>query len=82
MDIVERIARVLAGAHLSRNAEGTDAHAGAAVDAAWPDHRNEAIAVLKALREPTSEMCHAAAIDPKQAADVWQAMVRAVADEV
>jgi hypothetical protein len=72
---VERIARVLAGARLSANAEGTDSSAGPEVDAAWRDHVNEAVAVLKTLREPDERMAQAG--DP----EVWEAMVLAALPE-
>ncbi|HTU12349.1 MAG TPA: hypothetical protein VMG08_15765 [Allosphingosinicella sp.] len=71
IDIVERIARVLAARRLSINAEGEDASAGAEVDAAWPEHRDDALAVLHTLREPDETM--AAAGD----AAVWERMVEA-----
>ena len=69
--LVERIARVLAGAALSSNAEGSDPSAGAKVDLAWRQHMNQALAVLHTMREPDEEM--AAAGD----ADVWRKMVEA-----
>ena len=50
--LVERIARVLAGAALSSNAEGSDPSAGEKVDLAWPEHVNQALAVLHTMREP------------------------------
>lgn len=69
--LVERIARVLAGAAFSSNAEGSNPSAAEEVDAAWPEHLNQAIAVLHTMREP----------DEKQAAvgDVamWRNMVEA-----
>ena len=68
---IERIARVLAGHRLSKNAEGDDAHAGARVDETWTDHRDEAIEVLKTLREPDAEMERAGDIA------VWQNMIDA-----
>ena len=49
--LVERIARVLAGAALSSNAEGSDPSAGAKVDHVWPEHVNQALAVLHTMRE-------------------------------
>jgi hypothetical protein len=70
-DLVERIARVLCGAERSANAEGSDAHASAFVDANWQGHRNRALAVLNAIREPDS--AGAAAGDPT----LWQRMVDA-----
>jgi hypothetical protein len=70
-DVVERIARVLAAQRLSSNAEGSEPSAGPDVDDAWPDYRDDAIAVLKTLREPDEAM--AAAGD----AAVWERMVAA-----
>ena len=68
---VERVARVLAGAALSSNAEGSDPSAGEKIDLAWRQHVNQALAVLHTLREPDEEM--AAAGD----AEVWRKMVEA-----
>ena len=68
---VERIARVLAGARLSANMEGESASAVPEVDAAWSEHVDEAVAVLRTLREPDARM--AAAGD----AQIWEAMVEA-----
>lgn len=56
---IERIARVLAAHALSRNVEGDSPSAGEAVDALWPDHAGAALAVLKALREPSTRMAEA-----------------------
>ena len=50
--LVERIARVLAGAALSSNAEGSDPSAGEKVDLVWREHVNQALAVLHTMREP------------------------------
>jgi hypothetical protein len=72
---VERIARVLAGAALSSNAEGSDPSAGEKIDLAWREHLNQALAVLHTLREPDEEM--AAAGD----AEVWRKMVEAAIAE-
>ena len=72
---VERIARVLAGAALSSNAEGSDPSAGEKIDLAWREHVNQALAVLHTLREPDEGM--AAAGD----ADVWRKMVEAAIAE-
>ena len=73
--LVERIARVLAGAKLSSNAEGSNGSAGPEVDRTWREHVNQALAVLHTLREPDQEM--AAAGD----ADVWRKMVEAAIAE-
>ena len=72
---IERIARVLAGQRLSLNAEGEARSAADAVDAVWRDYRDDAIAVLKTLREPDGTM--AAAGD----ADIWEAMILAAIRE-
>lgn len=68
---IERIARVLAGQRLSVNAGGDESSPSARVDATWPDHRADAIAVLKTLREPDPAMARAG--DPA----IWEAMVLA-----
>lgn len=72
---VERIARVLAGQRISANADGDSESAGAQVDGAWKDHRDDALAVLKTLREPSQAM--AAAGDPA----VWERMLLAAIEE-
>jgi hypothetical protein len=74
-NIIERIARVLAGRELSANAEGSDPSAGAEVDTSWPRYVEDAVAVLKTMREPDANM--AAAGDP----EVWERMVRAAIPE-
>lgn len=73
--LVERIARVLAGERLSANGHGDQESAGSAVDAAWPDYRDAALAVLHTLRAPSAAM--AAAGD----AAVWERMVLAALKE-
>ena len=69
--LVERIARVLAGAAHSSNAEGSDPSAGDKVDLVWREHFNQAVAVLHTMREPDAEM--AAAGD----SETWAKMVEA-----
>ena len=69
--LVERIARVLAGAALSSNAEGSDPSASEKVDLAWREHVNQALAVLHTMREPDSQMATAGD------ADTWSRMVEA-----
>ncbi|MBA3677036.1 MAG: hypothetical protein H0W74_06475 [Sphingosinicella sp.] len=71
LTLVERIARVLAGRQLSSNAEGDDPSAGPSVDELWHEHVDDALAILRTLREPDRVM--AAAGD----ADVWERMVEA-----
>jgi hypothetical protein len=68
---VERIARVLAAWRLSANAEGSAPSAAPDVNDAWPDHREDAIAVLKTLREPDATMAAAGDVA------VWSAMINA-----
>lgn len=72
---IERIARVLAGQRLSANADGDDAHAAHAVDGRWREFEDDAIAVLKTLREPDAEMERAGDIA------VWQRMIAAALGE-
>jgi hypothetical protein len=73
--VVERIARVLAGQRLSANADGADAHAADAVDAAWQNHIDDAVAVLRTMREPDARMANAG--DPA----VWEKMILAALPE-
>lgn len=72
---IERIARVLAAHALSRNGEGDMESAGDAIDALWPDHADAALAVLKALREPSARMAQAG--DPA----IWERMVLAAIED-
>jgi hypothetical protein len=72
---VERVARVLAGAALSSNAEGSDPSAGEKIDLAWREHVNQALAVLHTLREPDEEMAAAGDVE------VWRRMVEAAIAE-
>ncbi len=71
LTLVERIARVLAGRALSSNADGDDPSAGPSVDEEWHNHVEDALAILRNMREPDPVM--AAAGD----ADVWDRMVEA-----
>ncbi|WP_439533724.1 hypothetical protein [Polymorphobacter sp.] len=68
---VERVARVLAGQRLSINAEGLLSSASEEVDAAWEEHVDDAIAVLKTLRAPDPEMAAVGDVA------VWQRMIAA-----
>ncbi len=72
---IERISRVLAAQRLSTNAEGDEPHAADTVDATWTDLRPDAIAILKALREPDEAMERAGDIA------VWQRMIEAALGE-
>jgi hypothetical protein len=71
LPVVERIARVIAGRIVSINAEGGDPSAADQVDRIWGDYREDALSVLRTLREPDTAM--AAAGDP----EVWERMVLA-----
>jgi hypothetical protein len=73
--LVERIARVLAGAAHSSNAEGSDPSAGEKVDLVWHEHVNQALAVLHTMREADQDM--AAAGD----AEMWRKMVEVAIGE-
>lgn len=73
--LVERIARVLAAAAHSSNAEGSDPSAGEKVDRVWREHINQALAVLHTLREP--DEAQSAAGDP----EMWRNMVEAAIAE-
>ena len=69
--LVERVARVLAGAAHSSNAEGSEPSAGEKVDLVWREHVNEALAVLHTAREPDEAM---AAVGDEE---IWRNMVEA-----
>lgn len=69
--LAERIARVLAGAAHSSNAEGSDPSAAEKIDQVWPQHLNQALAVLHTMREPDEAM--SAVGDTEQ----WRRMVEA-----
>lgn len=73
--LVERIARVLAAASFSSNAEGSDPSAGEKVDLVWREHVNQALAVLHTAREPDSQMANAGD------AQMWTRMVEVAIEE-
>jgi hypothetical protein len=73
--LVERVARVLAGAAHSSNAEGSDPSAAEKVDLVWREHVNQALAVLHTMREPDEAM---AAIGDTE---TWSRMVQAALDQ-
>ncbi len=75
MDVIERIARVIAARVLSANAEGEDASASEEVDASWRDYRVDAVAILKTLREPDPAMAAAGDLA------TWQRMIEAALAE-
>ncbi|MGC4250186.1 MAG: hypothetical protein QM605_01640 [Sphingobium sp.] len=69
---IERIARVLAGRHLSLNGVGSEPHAANAVDETWHHHVDDAYAILHTLREPDAQMAQAGDVA------VWRSMIGAV----
>ncbi|HEX8527121.1 hypothetical protein [Allosphingosinicella sp.] len=69
--LIERIARVIAGRVVSINADGSDPSAGDRVDSVWPDYREDAVSILKTLREPDPAMAEAGDLG------VWQRMIAA-----
>ena len=71
MSAAERIARVIAGRVLSINAEGGDPSAADRVDEAWRDYREDALSILRTLREPDAAMADAGD------SDMWERMVLA-----
>jgi hypothetical protein len=73
--LAERIARVLAAAAHSSNAEGSDPSAGEKVDLVWPEHLDEAVAVLHTMREPDEAMAEVG--DP----ETWTLMVETAIEE-
>jgi hypothetical protein len=75
MTLVERIARVLAGWRVSANAEGDESSAAGHVDSAWPDYRDDALAIVHTLREPDPAMAAAGDVE------IWERMVRAALAE-
>jgi hypothetical protein len=70
-NIVERIARVLAGQRYSVNADGNQSSASDEVDAEWPHFVDDAVAVLKTMREPDGQMAEVGDVA------VWERMIRA-----
>lgn len=75
MPLVERIARVLAGAAHSSNAEGSDPSAGEKVDQVWREHVDQSLAILHTMREPDQAMALAGD------AENWTRMVEAAIAE-
>jgi hypothetical protein len=66
---------VLVARNASANASGDDPSAGPIVDELWADYREDALAVLRTLREPDEVMARAG--DPV----VWAAMIQAALGE-
>ena len=74
LPLLERISRVLAGAEISANAEGDELHVADAVDGAWRDYRNQAMAILHVMREPDAD------VRDEQDAIVWRRLIEAAID--
>jgi hypothetical protein len=73
--LVERIARVIAGRVVSINAGGEDPSAGDRVDSIWRDYREDALSVVRTLREPDPAMAEAGDVS------VWERMIEAALAE-
>jgi len=74
-DVFERIARVIAGRVLSINADGDEPSAADRVDAIWRDYRDDALSILRTLREPDPAMAAAGDVE------VWERMIEAALAE-
>jgi hypothetical protein len=75
LSAIERIARVLAGQRLSVNAKGNESSAGDDVDEHWFEFRDDALAVLRTLREPDPVMASAGDVQ------TWKQMVDAAIED-
>jgi hypothetical protein len=71
LSLVERIARIIAARVVSSNANGDDPSAAARVDAAWRDYREDALSIIRTLREPDPIMAEAGDVA------MWERMVEA-----
>jgi hypothetical protein len=69
--LAERIARVIAGRVVSINADGDNASAADMVDAMWRDYRQDALSIIRTLREPDPAMAEAGDVQ------TWERMVEA-----
>ncbi len=74
-DVVERVARVIAARFVSINAEGGIASAAERVDEIWRDYRDDAVSILRTLREPDPAMAAAGDVA------VWERMIEAALAE-
>lgn len=72
---VERVARVLAGLKHSRNADGTETHASDSVEVEWSRCIDNALAVLRTLREPDKDMATVGDVG------TWERMIAAAIGE-
>lgn len=69
--LLERIARIIAGRVVSSNANGSDPSAGDIVDTVWRDYREDALSIIRTLREPDPAMAEAGDLQ------VWDRMIEA-----
>jgi hypothetical protein len=60
---------------VSVNADGDDPSAGHRVDEIWRDYRDDALSILKTLREPDPAMARAGDVD------MWHRMIEAALSE-
>ena len=75
LSAIERIARVLAAQRLSINADGYEPSVSVEVEDEWRDYLDDAVAVLKTLREPDIVMANVGS------AETWTTMVEAAIDD-
>ena len=73
--LVERIARIIAGRMVSINAEGDESSAGDHVDSIWRDYRDDALSVIRTLREPDPAMAEVGDVA------TWERMIEAALAE-
>ena len=70
-NVIERIARVIAGRVVSINAGGDDPSAADRVDSIWRDYQDDAVSILRTLREPDEKMAAAGDVA------CWERMIEA-----
>lgn len=75
LSAVERVARVLAALKLSANADGYEPSVSDEVEDEWHLYIEQAVSILKTLREPDIVMANAGD------ADIWRSMVQAALDD-
>jgi hypothetical protein len=73
--LVERIARVIAGRMVSANADGGQTSAGPIIDSVWRNYRDDAVSVIRTLREPDPAMAEAGDVE------TWERMIEAALAE-
>lgn len=73
--LIERIARIIAARMISINAEGDDPSAADRVDSIWRDYRDDALSIVRTLREPDPAMAAAGDVE------IWERMIGAALAE-